>query len=311
MNRKVRCLICNKEFEYLGNHVRTHGITIKQYLVKFPDAEIGLNSMQKEENKEKFRGINNPMKREDVREKHLKSVRTDEYKKKKSKVHKKIWADDDYREEMSEIHKEAWKDEDRRERMSKAHQGMHHTEESKQKISDHNAMKRPEIIAKVSGENHHAKRPEERKKQSERMKGQDSVMCGKTGKDNVMSNPEVRKKHKEVMELLSGENNPNWQGGTSYLPYCEKFDDDFKERVREFFGRCCYVCGKNEIDNGERLSVHHVGYNKDTCCDDSKPLFVPLCKSCHSKTHGNREYWEEFFTVSLNYLTQGECFIKK
>ena len=23
------------------------------------------------------------------------------------------------------------------------------------------------------------------------------------------------------------------------------------------------------------------------------------------------EYWEEFFTVSLNYLTNGECFIQK
>ena len=312
MNEKVKCLICGREFKYLGRHLYTHKTTIKQYLINFPDAKVGLNPMQKEENKAKFRGENNPMKREDVKEKHLKSVRTEEYRDKLSEIYIKRWADNEYKEKMSEIYKESWKnDEDRRERMSEIHQGMHHTEEAKQKISAHNAMKRSEVIAKVSGEKHHAKNPEYRKKQSKRMKGQESVMCGKTGKDNAMSNPKIRKKHKEAMQLLTGENNPNWKGGTSYLPYCEKFDDDFKERVRNFFGRYCYVCGKNEIDNGEKLSVHHVTYNKDTCCDNTKPLFVPLCKSCHAKTLFDREYWEEFFTVSLNYLTDGECFTKK
>ena len=110
---------------------------------------------------------------------------------------------------------------------------------------------------------------------------------------------------------LRGENHPSWKGGISFEPYCEKFDNDLKERVRDFFGRCCYVCGKSEAENGQRLSVHHVNYNKMVCCNDVKPLFVPLCKKCHAKTSGDREYWEEFFTVSLNYLTNGECFIPK
>lgn len=111
--------------------------------------------------------------------------------------------------------------------------------------------------------------------------------------------------------LMAGENHPNWQGGISNLPYCEKFDDDLKERVREFFNGCCYVCGVGQSELGYKLDVHHVNYNKMVCCNDVKPLFVPLCRSCHMKTNFDREYWEEFFTVSLEYLTDGECFIKK
>lgn len=140
---------------------------------------------------------------------------------------------------------------------------------------------------------------EGRKKQSAKMKGR------------TKENDEGMKKMSEKLTGRTGEQCPNWMGGISYLPYCEKFDNDLKNRVREFFNCCCYVCGKNEIDNGRKLDVHHVAYNKDTCCDNSKPLFVPLCRSCHSKTRGNREYWEEFFTVSLEYLTDGKCFYSK
>lgn len=110
---------------------------------------------------------------------------------------------------------------------------------------------------------------------------------------------------------LRGEETHNWKGGISFEPYCEKFDKDFKERVRNFFDRKCYVCGMNEIENGRKLDIHHVNYDKMVCCNDVKPLFVPLCKSCHAKTQGDRKYWEEFFTISLEYLTDGKCFLPK
>lgn len=102
-----------------------------------------------------------------------------------------------------------------------------------------------------------------------------------------------------------------WKGGVSFEPYCEKFNNGLRERVRIFFGRCCYVCGIGESELGYKLSVHHVNYDKMVCCNNVKPLFVPLCKSCHAKTQGDREYWEEFFTVSLEYLTDGKCYIPK
>ena len=144
------------------------------------------------------------------------------------------------------------------------------------------------------------------KENYEGVRRQSEKMKGRTKEDY-----EYLQNHSEQMKNNTGELSPNWQGGLSFEPYCEKFDNDLKERVRDFFGRCCYVCGKNEEDNGQKLSIHHVNYDKMGCCNDVKPLFVPLCKKCHAKTHGNRKYWEEFFTVSLNYLTDGECFTKK
>jgi len=108
-----------------------------------------------------------------------------------------------------------------------------------------------------------------------------------------------------------GENSPTWQGGKSFEPYCFKFNFNFKERVREFFNRRCYVCGKTEQENGRRLCVHHVGYDKDVCCNDVKPLFVSLCKNCHSKTHGNRQYWQQYFTNRIMTEFNGKCFYSK
>ena len=117
-----------------------------------------------------------------------------------------------------------------------------------------------------------------------------------------------------MSKLQTGENNSNWNGGTTFFPYCPKFDEDLKEKVRTYFNRECYLCGKTEKDNKTKLSVHHANYDKMVCCNDIEPLFVPLCKSCHAKTHGkngkNKEYWEEFFTISLKCLTKGKCFEK-
>lgn len=112
------------------------------------------------------------------------------------------------------------------------------------------------------------------------------------------------------MGLISqtGEKAPNWKGGISFEPYCQKFNEDLKERIRNFFDRKCYICGKTEFENGRKFDVHHINYDKMVCCNTVKPLFVPLCRSCHAKTNANREFWEEFFTISLEYLTHGKCF---
>lgn len=98
---------------------------------------------------------------------------------------------------------------------------------------------------------------------------------------------------------ISGNKHQGWNNGSSFEPYCELFSPKFKERVRTFWDRKCGICGKSEKDNGQRLSVHHVDYDKESCCNPSIPLFIPTCRSCHAKTNNNRTYWEEMLT---NYI---------
>lgn len=110
-----------------------------------------------------------------------------------------------------------------------------------------------------------------------------------------------------------------WKGGISFEPYCLKFNYRFKERVREFFGRKCVECGKYESVNkyetttekrkcGIKLHVHHVNYNKYACCDTSKPLFVTLCHSCHSKTNSKRRNYEKLYTDLIINKYGGKCY---
>lgn len=111
----------------------------------------------------------------------------------------------------------------------------------------------------------------------------------------VWENDEYKKK-------MSGENNSNWRGGKSFEPYCPKFNEAFKESVREKFGRVCFLCPTTEEENGRKLGVHHVNYNKDCLCDDSNCEFVPLCTTCHSKTNHNRKNWEQTIIEKLEAI---------
>ena len=117
------------------------------------------------------------------------------------------------------------------------------------------------------------------------MKGENHPMYGKH---------HIDESKKKMSKANSGENHPQWQGGISFEPYCSKFNEKFKEFVREQFDRKCFICNKSEAENKQKLSVHHTNYNKNCLCDESECRFIPLCISCHSKTNSNREYWEEY-----------------
>ena len=95
-------------------------------------------------------------------------------------------------------------------------------------------------------------------------------------------------------KYLRGKNSPHWKNGASFEPYCSKFNNEFKEKIRDKFDRVCFLCGKTEEENGRRLSVHHVNYNKNCGCDEDKTCqFVPLCIGHNSKVNTNREMWEK------------------
>jgi len=123
--------------------------------------------------------------------------------------------------------------------------------------------------------------------------------------------------YKKWMSIsFTGDKHPLWRGGISFGKYCPKFNKTFKERVRAFFNYKCLSCGQEQRDNfkGSKLSVHHVHYNKTSCCDPNIPkMFVPLCRSCHTKTNHNREEWRQQFEQLLiseyggrSYYTQEE-----
>ena len=108
-----------------------------------------------------------------------------------------------------------------------------------------------------------------------------------------------------------------WYGNVRYYlkgpQYCEKWNNDLKERVRTFFNYRCVECGTPQ--NGIALHVHHVWYNKSACCDSTPRSLVPLCVSCHSKTSGkseeNRMYWSNHFQEIIDTYYCGKCYFTK
>jgi len=118
----------------------------------------------------------------------------------------------------------------------------------------------------------------------------------------------------ERMRIVESRLGGFWYGNLRYYDdrpiYCEKFNRDFRERTRAFRGYVCFECG--EPQNGERLHVHHVHYDKKMCCNGSPHDVVPLCRGCHSKTNYNRDYWEDHFTELIYaYDPEGKCYFTK
>lgn len=105
------------------------------------------------------------------------------------------------------------------------------------------------------------------------------------------------------------EHHPQWKGGVSFLPYCHMFNRPFKIRVRARYDYKCVECGKPQKDNGRLLDVHHVNYDKMVCCNDVKPLFVALCRSCNTKANFDREYWEAHYTAIIKEKYGGMCYL--
>jgi hypothetical protein len=117
-----------------------------------------------------------------------------------------------------------------------------------------------------------------------------------------------------VIGILNSRCGGIWYGNVKYPrdneKYCEKFTGSFRERVRAYWGWECVVCGVKE--NGYRLPVHHVHYDKKMCCNGSPRDVVPLCRPCHTATLYNRDLWEKLFT-DLIYSEEhnGKCFLTK
>lgn len=92
----------------------------------------------------------------------------------------------------------------------------------------------------------------------------------------------------------------DWDGYVRDGEYCHLFDAACRERCREKYDRLCFLCYKTEEDNGRKLDVHHVDMNKDQGCGDHEWKLVPLCKSCHGKSHSKA--WRPRIEYVLKYV---------
>jgi hypothetical protein len=107
-----------------------------------------------------------------------------------------------------------------------------------------------------------------------------------------------------------------WMGSVKYYDgpqYCEKWTPELRERVRAWFGHCCVECGAPQ--NGTKLHVHHVWYNKKLCCDDTPRSLVCLCQSCHGKTSAakgkERDKFSIHFQEIIDTYYEGRCWMTR
>ena len=108
-----------------------------------------------------------------------------------------------------------------------------------------------------------------------------------------------------------GEKAPNWQGGKSFEPYCRKWTEELRRRIRAFFNYECVTCGKTTEENRRQLCCHHIEYNKQACCDEKPVQFAALCDKCHNKTNYERERWEAMLHKIIDEIYDGKSYLPK
>lgn len=217
-------------------------------------------------------------------------------KQKLAEMGRKIWENPDLIARQSYLAKERWKNPEYR---------AHMMEISKRRWKD------PKILARVS-ESHKKqwKNPEYRAQrwwEREELRSKHSEITKK-----LRENPEYRETH--LIAIRRRFVDAQWYGAVKYYDgpqYCEKWTAELRERVRAYFGYVCLECGKTQKDNGKKLAVHHVWYNKKACCDDSPRSLVSLCSSCHMKTNNKLEYWSKHFQDIIDTEYDGRCWFTR
>ena len=169
---------------------------------------------------------------------------------------------DEVRQKISDSNKGKIQTEETRQKISKALEGVEgrpHSEETKQKIREGNKGK---IVLEETRQKISKTRIEKGV-----AKGENNPMYGKTGEKHY-----------------------NWQNGISFEPYGIEFNKELKQQILERDNWQCQDPNCNHLS--QRLDVHHIDYNKK---NNNPENLIVLCKSCHTKTNFNRQYWTEFY----------------
>jgi hypothetical protein len=111
------------------------------------------------------------------------------------------------------------------------------------------------------------------------------------GVNRSFEDPEIRMRCSRP-----GEQNGMFNGYSSYGDYSEEFNEQRKEECREQYGGKCVVCGMTKKENGRKLDVHHIDYNK---LNSELNNLYPLCMFCHAFTkvpnEGIKNTWYAWF----------------
>lgn len=174
--------------------------------------------------------------------------------------------------------------EERCKRISESQKGKHHSESTKEKMR----IKKLGIC----------RSDETKQKISNNAKDNENY-----GMKNKHHTEESKKKmSKNLIGKCAGKNHYNWHGGISFEPYCPKFNEPTKRKIRERDGYICQMpgCLCTQLESlllyNHSLNIHHVHYDKPNC----NPDLITLCHSCNTIVNYNRDYWEKLFTNILN-----------
>ncbi len=77
----------------------------------------------------------------------------------------------------------------------------------------------------------------------------------------------------------------------------DKFNAQVKLRVRVRDDFKCRECGIPELECETNLDIHHIDYNKKHSVESN---LISLCKSCHTKTNFNRQYWQQKYSTLVS-----------
>lgn len=138
---------------------------------------------------------------------------------------------------------------------------------------------------------------ETRRKMSKSLQGR---IAWNKGKKGFMSEAGKERLRQSVLKRLANpKNHYNWKGGKSFEPYSCQFTKQLKLKIKRRDNFKCRLCGVLEKDYFQKLSIHHIDFDKNNCNEIN---LVVLCRSCNSKVNYNREYWSKYFKEKVQRL---------
>jgi len=206
-------------------------------------------------------------------------------------------------------------------RLSLANLGRKATEEQKRKISEKltgrivSQETKDKISIAQKGKPHKKHSQETKDKMSASHKKRthfNSTEKARIKSAELRRGTHLTEKHKQAIgKANSGKNCHMWQGGISFEPYCPKFNNDLKKRIRAFFEHQCICCGKHENEHRYKLHCHHVEYNKDACCNGKPVHFAALCIKHHMQSNYERTRWESMLHRIIDEIYDGKSYYKQ